>query len=250
VPVALRDELHGHLQSLGPGGQLAGVSGISPDQPDAAAGAVQVPQQRPVGVAVLDGGGKLMSSRVSCYVSRAVSFWRVVLRRAIVGLWVGEGRSQVLAEGLMSLASLAGQTVVKAATTDTWDAAKRGIARLLGRGDPKQEQLAERRLEETRGQLAGIEGTDLEQARSSLAAQWATRLADLLDVNPGAEADLRALVQRIQKELPAVIVSADDHAVAAGRDVNIQADHGAVAAGVIQGTVAPPNPTRPGPATK
>jgi len=191
-----------------------------------------------------------MSSRVSCYVSRAVSFWRVVLRRAIVGLWVGEGRSQVLAEGLMSLASLAGQTVVKAATTDTWDAAKRGIARLLGRGDPKQEQLAERRLEETRGQLAGIEGTDLEQARSSLAAQWATRLADLLDVNPGAEADLRALVQRIQKELPAVIVSADDHAVAAGRDVNIQADHGAVAAGVIQGTVAPPNPTRPGPATK
>ena len=96
-----------------------------------------------------------MSSRVSCYVSRAVSFWRVVLRRAIVGLWVGEGRSQMLAEGLMSLASLAGQTVVKAATTDTWDAAKRGIARLLSRGDPKQEQLAEHRLEETREQLAG-----------------------------------------------------------------------------------------------
>ena len=155
----------------------------------------------------------------------------------------------MLAEGLASLASLAGQTVVKAATTDTWDAAKRGIARLLGRGDPKQEQLAERRLEETRGQLAGMEGTDLEQARSSLAAQWATRLADLLDVNPGAEADLRALAQRIQKELPAVMVSADDHAVGAGRDVNIKADDGAVAAGVIQGTVAPPNPTRPGPAT-
>ena len=47
VQVALGDDLQGHLQGRGPGGELAGVSGVGPDQADAAAGAVQVPQQRP-----------------------------------------------------------------------------------------------------------------------------------------------------------------------------------------------------------
>ena len=60
----------------------------------------------------------------------------------------------MLAAGTIALTSLAGQTVVKAAGTDTWEAAKQGIARLLGRGDQEQEQLAEHRLEQTRAQLA------------------------------------------------------------------------------------------------
>ena len=74
-----------------------------------------------------------------------------------------------------------------------------------------------------------------------------TRLADLLEEDPGVEADLRALVQEIQAQLPAGVVSAADHAVAAGRDVNITASGGGVAAGVIHGNVAPPDPTRAGP---
>ncbi len=150
-------------------------------------------------------------------------------------------------EGLMALAPLAGQTVVTAAVTDAWEAARRGFARLLGRGDPKQTEVAERRLEETRGQLTGSQGTDLEQARAALAAQWATRLADLLDEDPAVEADLRGLVQQIQAALPAGMVSAAHEAVAAGRDVNISASGGGVAAGVIHGNVAPPGPPGPGP---
>ena len=148
----------------------------------------------------------------------------------------------MLAEGLISLASLAGQTVVDAAATDTWASAKRGIARLLGRSDPEQEQLAERRLEQTREHLTRASGTDGDQIRAVFAAQWATRLADLLEDDPGVEADLRVLVQRIQKELPAGMVSADDHAVAAGWDVNIKPDRGEVAARVILGNVTPPEP--------
>src|SRR5215468_3456094 len=81
----------------------------------------------------------------------------------------------MLVEGLVALASLAGNTVVAAATTDAWEAARRGFARLLGRGNPKQEQLAEQRLEETRQQLAAAEDADLEQARSALAERWAGR---------------------------------------------------------------------------
>jgi hypothetical protein len=57
VPVGPGDDLQGHLHGRGPGGELAGVDGVGPDQADAAAGAVQVPQQRPGRVAVLDGRG-------------------------------------------------------------------------------------------------------------------------------------------------------------------------------------------------
>ena len=108
----------------------------------------------------------------------------------------------MLAETLTALAALAGNTMVTAATTDAWDAARRGFGRLLGRGDPTQEQLAEQRLADTREQLTGAQGQDLEQARAALAERWATRRADLLEEDPGAEADLRAVVQQVQAALP------------------------------------------------
>ena len=154
----------------------------------------------------------------------------------------------MLAETLMALAALAGNTVVAAATTDAWEAARQGFTRLLGRGYPNRTRLAERRLAETHEQLTSADSKDLEQARAALAERWAGRLADLLEEHPDAEADLRVLVQEIQAALPAPMVSAADHAVAAGRDVTISAASGGVAAGVVHGNVAPPDPTRPGPA--
>jgi hypothetical protein len=153
-----------------------------------------------------------------------------------------------LVAALMALAALAGNTVVTAAVTDAWEAARKGFARLLGRGDPDKTKLAEQRLAETHDQLTEARGADLERVRAALEAQWATRLADLLQEDPGVEADLRALVEQIQAQLPPGAVSAADHAVAAGRDVNITASSGGVAAGVIHGNVAPPNPTGQGPA--
>jgi hypothetical protein len=151
------------------------------------------------------------------------------------------------AETLMALAALAGNTVVAAATTDAWEAARKGFARLLGRGDPDRTKAAERRLEETHEQLAKATGADLERTRAAVEAQWVTRLADLLEDDPGVEADLRALVQEIQAALPAGFVSAKDHSLASGRDLNITASGGGFAAGVIHGNVAPPDPTHPGP---
>ena len=142
----------------------------------------------------------------------------------------------MLAAGTIALTSLAGQTVVKAAGTDTWEAAKRGIARLLGRGDQEQEQLAEHRLEQTCVQLAKA-AAPYGELGISLAAQWATRLADLLEDDPDVEADLRVLVQRIQKEPPGGMVSADDYAVAAGRDVNLKADRRGVSGQAVYGSV-------------
>jgi hypothetical protein len=152
-------------------------------------------------------------------------------------------------EVLMVLAQWAGQTVAAAAVTDVWESARHKIARLFGRGDARKTEVAERWLAETHDQLTAAQGGDLESARSAQAQRWEGRFADLLDEDPGAEAYLRGLVEEIRAALPAGVVSATDHSVAAGRDVNIGADRGGVAAGVIHGNVAPPNPTGADPAS-
>ena len=153
-------------------------------------------------------------------------------------------------EVLIALAQWAGQTVAAAAVTDAWEAARHKIARLLGRSDPRKTETAERWLDETHQQLTAAHGAGLEPVRTAAARRWEGRFADLLDEDPAVEADLRTLVEEIQAQLPAEVVSAADHAVAAGRDVSITASGGAVAAGVIHGSVAPPGPTSPGPANR
>jgi hypothetical protein len=154
---------------------------------------------------------------------------------------------EVLVEGLMALA---GNTVVAAATTDAWEAARRQFARLLGRGDPNRTQAVEQRLEETHQQLTAASGADLESVRSVLEAQWVTRLADLLEEDPGVEADLRAVVEEIRAQLPADVVAAADHSFAAGGPVTFTASGSAVAAGVIHGDVTTGNPLRPDPVSR
>jgi hypothetical protein len=154
----------------------------------------------------------------------------------------------MLAEGLAVLASLAGRTVVAAAVTDACEPAMRRFAVLVGRGDPGRTRVAERWLAETREQLAAAAGPELDSARAAAEVRWGTRLADLLEEDPGVEADLRALVREIGAALPGGMAAAPGYSVAAGRDLNVTASGGGVAAGVIHGTVAPLNPPGPGPA--
>ena len=122
------------------------------------------------------------------------------------------------------------------------------VCRLIGRGDPRKTEIAERWLAQTRDQLTAAVGSGLEQARQAQAERWAGRFADLLDEDPVLEAELRALAEQVAARLPNSVVSAADHSVAAGRDVTLTADRGATAAGVIHGNVTPPHPTPPGPA--
>ena len=150
-------------------------------------------------------------------------------------------------EVLMALAQWAGQTVAAAAVTDVWESARQKFARLLGRGDPGRTEVAERWLAETHEQLIAAAGADVESARAAQAQRWQGRFADLLDEDPGIEAELRALVAAVQVQLPAGVVSAADHSVAAGGNVTIGATSGGVAAGVIHGDVSAGNPPRPGP---
>ena len=157
--------------------------------------------------------------------------------------------SDVPGDVLMALAQFAGQTVAGAAITDVWEAVRGRFARLLGRGDARKTEVAEHWLAQTHDQLiTAAAGADLERASEAQADRWAGWFADLLDEDPGVEAELRALAEEVATQLPAGAVYAEDHSLAAGRDVNITASGGGTAAGVIHGNVAPPNPTGPGPA--
>lgn len=148
---------------------------------------------------------------------------------------------------LIALAQFAGQTVAQAAITDIWEAFRDRFARLLGRGDVRKTDVAEHWLAQTHSQLTAAAGVGLEQARQAQAERWAGRFADLLDEDPGLEADLHALVAEVAACLPATAASAEDHSATAGRDMTITASGGGTAAAVIHGNVAP-NPTPPGPA--
>ena len=103
----------------------------------------------------------------------------------------------------MALAQFAGQTVAGAAITDIWEAARGRFARLLGRGDTRKTEVAEQWLAQTHQQLTTAAGAGLEQAREAQSQRWAGRFADLLDEDPGVEAELRALVEEIAAQLPA-----------------------------------------------
>jgi hypothetical protein len=156
---------------------------------------------------------------------------------------------RVSGDVLVALAQFAGQTVAAAAITDMWEAVRGRLARLLGRGNARKSEVAEQWLAQTREQLsAAASGAELDQAREAATERWAGRFSDLLDEDPGLEAELRALVEEVAAQLPSGAVSAVDHSLAAGRDVTITASSRGIAAGVIHGNVAPPDPTPPGPA--
>ena len=116
----------------------------------------------------------------------------------------------MLTEALEALASTGGTALV----TDSWKEIKARFARLLGRGDPKQTQAAADRLEQSRAALAAASGPVLERARAEQQIAWQTRLSDLLDQDPAAENELRALVTQIQAQVAGSVGPVVQHATA------------------------------------
>jgi hypothetical protein len=147
---------------------------------------------------------------------------------------------------VIALAASAATALVQAMVTDGWEGLRHKVARLFGRGKP--DRVIVQALDSTRDQLAGNDSPELQRL---LTTQWETRFADLLAYHPAAEPELAALVREMQAARPVV---ASDHAVAAGRDLNVSARGGSVAAAVIAGNVTipgvtVPDPTKPGPAS-
>jgi hypothetical protein len=144
-------------------------------------------------------------------------------------------------QALVALAASAATTLVNAVTTDGWQAVRAAIGRLLGRGDKRAEESVLETLDEDATVLVGSADA---ATRAAVQAQWSVRLRDLLRVDPDAADELRRLIADAANA--GNTVSAAGHGVAAGRDITIHATNGGVAAGTINGSVAPPGPSTPG----
>lgn len=145
---------------------------------------------------------------------------------AFVASWRARGFSPEDGVGpeLVALATSAATSVVTAMATDAWQAVRTTVARLLGRGEARAEQLALEALDEDAANLCD-EPTD--DSRRDLTAAWAARLRDLLRSDPDAAKALHELVADVASSLRTM--STAGHAVAAGGDVHIQASQGGLA---------------------
>jgi hypothetical protein len=150
----------------------------------------------------------------------------------------------VLEEALAALAATGGSALVQAATTDAWEKAKAGFARLLGRSDERRTEVIEGRLESTRAELVPLTGAELTRARDTQAAVWTTRLRDALEEDPDSAELLRSVLDELATS--GVSVETGARGMAVGGDVVQVATSGGVTAGVINGSVTTsPNPPQP-----
>lgn len=158
----------------------------------------------------------------------------------------------MLSEALAALAATGGTAVIQAAGTDLWVTFRERVAGLFGRGHQRQTEAALEQLDQTAVMLeqavtdSGDE-TDVERVRTRLEIAWQTRFTDLLEsLDPGEREEaaerLRELVELAQGG-----VSAATGGMAVRGDVDIHAEGGSVAAGVIHGGVSIGNPPQPGP---
>lgn len=120
----------------------------------------------------------------------------------------------MLGEALVALASTGGSALVTAMVTDGWEGVRARFARLLGRGDAKETKTATAGLEQSRAVLARLSGPDLDRARAEQEIVWRTRLGDLLERDPGAEKELRALVAEVQAQVVGSAGRVEQHAAA------------------------------------
>ncbi len=158
----------------------------------------------------------------------------------------------MLAEALAALAATGGTAVIQAAGTDLWVNFRERVAELLGRGHQRQTEAALAQLDQTAATLEQAvtdsqDEVDIERVRTRLEIAWQTRFTDLLESLESGEREEAAEGLRELVELAQGNVSAGTGGMAVRGDVDIHAEGGSVAAGVIHGGVSIGNPPQPGP---
>ncbi|MBV1941037.1 hypothetical protein KUF83_31405 [Streptomyces sp. BV286] len=156
----------------------------------------------------------------------------------------------MLNEVLMALSAAGGTAVVQAAGTDAWAGFRGRVAKLFSRGDAQREATELERLDQTAVAVVGAGPGETERVRIRQESSWQTRFESLLE---GLSADER---DQVAAELRAVLdehadvlgsVSAGPGGLAVGGNLDIRAEDGSIAAGVINGGAAIGSPPKPDP---
>ncbi|MGW7724996.1 hypothetical protein ACWGJ6_16780 [Streptomyces canus] len=155
----------------------------------------------------------------------------------------------MLDQVLTALAASGGTAVVAAAGTDVWGALRQAVARWFGRGDAQREQAELERLDQTAAALQSADSAEAERARIRQEASWQARIEAALESLSEGERDqaasrLRAL---LAQHAPQSTATAGPGGLAVGGDVDIRADGGSIAAGVIHGGAHIDTPREPDP---
>ncbi|GAA2767562.1 hypothetical protein GCM10010103_66040 [Streptomyces paradoxus] len=155
----------------------------------------------------------------------------------------------MLAEAMTALAAAGGTAVVQAAGTDAWTGFRQQVASWFGRGNAQRESAELERLDQTAAALEAAEAEQTERVQLRQEASWEAWFIALLESlndeqQERAAAELRAL---LAQHAPQGGVSAGQGGIAAGRDVNIKAEQGSIATGVLNGDASIGTPTKPDP---
>ncbi|MCX4673575.1 hypothetical protein OG453_44270 [Streptomyces sp. NBC_01381] len=156
----------------------------------------------------------------------------------------------MLPEALMVVASAAGTAVVQAAGTDAWVGLRARVSRVFSRGDAAAALVVLERLDRTAAALdaGGLE--EITQVRSRLEASWQARFEDLLETLDETD---RLVVAEQLRELVVLPPEgaggawAGDAGLAISGNVEIRAEGGSVASGVVHGDISMGDPSQPGP---
>lgn len=144
--------------------------------------------------------------------------------------------------------------MVQAAGTEAWGAFRQRAAAWFGRGDAERESGELARLDQTAADLAAVDpgsadgGVSAERIRIRQEALWQVRFESFLEGLAEAQREQAASELRtLLDEHRASGATAGDAGLAVGGDLNISADNGSVAAGVIHGGVQLSPPPSPAP---
>ncbi|MFC7866446.1 hypothetical protein ACFU5B_21815 [Streptomyces murinus] len=155
----------------------------------------------------------------------------------------------MLEQALTALAVAGGAAVVQAAGTDAWTGLRTAVAHWFGRGDAQRERAELERLDQTAGELQSAETAQAEVVRIRQEAAWQARVEALLeglnqDERVQAAEELRTL---LVQHAPQGGASAGPGGLAVGGNMDVRAEKGAIAAGVIHGGAHIGRPQKPDP---
>ncbi|MFE5860197.1 hypothetical protein ACFQ77_06500 [Streptomyces virginiae] len=156
----------------------------------------------------------------------------------------------MLAEAMTALAAAGGTAVVQAAGTDVWTGLRQRVAGWFGRGGNVQRESAElERLDQTASALEAAGPEQVERVRLRQEASWEAWFIAFLESLGEAQREQAAGELRVLlgQDVPRAGVSAGQGGIAAGRDVNVKAEHGSIAAAVLNGGAGIGTPSQPDP---